>query len=70
LLGQFTDCKPSENTPSLTLDEVFEDYFGKLKIPVLKNLPFGHIKRQWTVPLGAKMRIEDNSVSIIESVLS
>jgi len=69
LLGQFTDCKPKENSPSLTLEEVFEDYFGKLKIPVLKNLPFGHIPRQWTVPLGAKMRVEGNTISITESVL-
>jgi muramoyltetrapeptide carboxypeptidase len=69
LLGQFTDCKPMENRPSLTLEEVFEDYFGKLKIPVLKNLPFGHIPRQWTVPLGARMRIENNNISITESVL-
>jgi muramoyltetrapeptide carboxypeptidase len=69
LLGQFTDCKPIEGRPSLMLDEVFEDYFGKLKIPVLRNLPFGHIPRQWTIPLGARMRIDGSSVSITESVL-
>jgi muramoyltetrapeptide carboxypeptidase len=70
LLGQFSDCKPIEKRPSLTVGEVFEDYFGKLKIPVLKNLPFGHIPRQWTVPLGAKMKINNDNVSLIESVLS
>src|SRR6185436_12055447 len=58
MLGQFSDCNPMENRPSLTLDEVFDDYFGKLKIPILKNLPFGHIPRQWTIPLRAKMKID------------
>ncbi|MFI5263593.1 MAG: LD-carboxypeptidase [Candidatus Kapaibacterium sp.] len=70
LLGQFTDCNPQKDKPSLTLSQVFTDYFGKLSIPVLMNLPFGHIPRQWTVPLGAKMRVEGKSVSIIESVLA
>jgi muramoyltetrapeptide carboxypeptidase len=70
LLGQFTDCDPEKGKPSLTTEQVFKDYFSKLNIPVLMNLPFGHIPRQWTVPLGAKMQIEKNSVSIIESVLS
>jgi muramoyltetrapeptide carboxypeptidase len=69
LLGQFTDCNPQKDKPSLTLSQVFTDYFAKLDVPVLTNLPFGHIPRQWTVPLGAKMKIEKNSVSIIESVL-
>ena len=69
LLGQFTDCNPQKDQPSLSLPEVFTDYFGKLSIPVLMNLPFGHVPRQWTVPLGAKTRIDKNGVSIIESVL-
>ena len=69
LLGQFSDCDPEKGKPSLTAEQVFKDYFNKLNIPILMNLPFGHIPRQWTIPLGAKMQIEKNSVSIIESVL-
>jgi muramoyltetrapeptide carboxypeptidase len=68
LLGQFRDHEPKEGL-TLTLEEVFHDYFDKLKIPILKNLPFGHIPRQWTVPIGAKMQVNGNSISIIESVL-
>ena len=69
LLGQFSDCDPEKGKLSLTTEQVFKDYFSKLNIPVLSNLPFGHIPRQWTIPLGGKMKIEKNSVSIIESVL-
>ena len=68
LLGQFSDCE--DKPPTLTIDQVFKDYLSKLGVPVLSNLPFGHIPRQWTVPLGAKMKIENGKISIIESVLS
>ncbi len=70
LLGQFTECDSEKEKPSLSTEQVFKDFFSKLNIPILLNLPFGHIPRQWTVPLGAKMKIETKSVSIIESVLS
>lgn len=70
LLGQFTDCEPAKDKPSLTTEEVFKDYFSKLEIPVLMNLPFGHIPRQWTVPLGVKMRVDGNNVSLTEAVLA
>jgi muramoyltetrapeptide carboxypeptidase len=73
LLGQFTNCNTDKDGPTLSLDEVFEDYFSKLKIPVITNLPFGHEKRMWTIPFGAKLRIDANSehpkISIIERVL-
>jgi muramoyltetrapeptide carboxypeptidase len=58
LLGQFSDCDAEKGKPSLTLEEVFQDYFGKLKIPVITNLPFGHIQRQWTMPYGARYTIK------------
>jgi muramoyltetrapeptide carboxypeptidase len=70
LLGQFTGCNPEKNKPSLTKEEVFHDYFDRLNIPVLMNIPSGHIPRQWTIPLGAKYQIKGNSISVIESVLT
>lgn len=58
LLGQFGGCEAPPERPSLTLPEVFEDYFGKLKKPVVTNLPSGHVHRQWTLPFGARYRVE------------
>ncbi len=69
LLGQFTECDAPKGKLSLTTEEVFHDYFDKLGIPVLMDLPSGHIPRQWTIPYGAKYRIEGTSISLIESVL-
>jgi muramoyltetrapeptide carboxypeptidase len=35
VLGGFTNCPPSEGSfGTLTLDEVFDDYFGPLGVPV------------------------------------
>ena len=72
LLGQFTELVTEANE-RLTLDDIFQDYFGKLSIPVITNLPTGHISRQWTLPFGAKYKIEvvrgRARISVIESVL-
>lgn len=69
LLGQFSDCDAPKGKKTLTKHQVFEDYFGKLKIPVLTNLPWGHVKRQWTLPLGAKLLVNSNKIFVTEQVL-
>jgi len=69
MLGQFCDCDPENGKPSFTLDEIFHDYFDKLNIPVLMNLPSGHIPRQWTLPMGATYKIDGKTISVTDSVL-
>jgi len=58
VLGAFTNCKPGEGFGTLTLDEVFEDYFGELGVPVFRGASFGHIKRKFTLPLGVPTEID------------
>lgn len=74
LLGQFSDCNPEPDKPSLSLEDVILDYFGKMKIPVVTNLPFGHVQRQWTMPYGAKYEIDASKdrakISVLDSVLA
>lgn len=69
LLGQFSDCEAPKGKKSLSTEQVFEDYFGKLNVPVLTNLPWGHIPRQWTLPLGVRLAVRGNRVEVRESVL-
>ena len=69
VLGGFTDCKPSEGSfGSLTLDEVFDDYFGPLNVPVYRGAQFGHIKRKFTLPLGvpAEMDADAGTLRLLE----
>lgn len=58
VLGRFTKCEPGEGYGSLTLDEVFDDYFGPLNVPVYRGAAIGHIKRKMTVPVGAPAEMD------------
>jgi muramoyltetrapeptide carboxypeptidase len=58
VLGAFTNCTPGDGFGTLTLDEVFDDYFGGLGIPVYRGASFGHIKRKFTLPIGLPAEID------------
>jgi muramoyltetrapeptide carboxypeptidase len=59
VLGGFTDCRPSEGSfGTLTLDEVFDDYFLPLGVPVYRGAQFGHVERKFTIPLGVQAEID------------
>jgi muramoyltetrapeptide carboxypeptidase len=54
LLGDFADCTP--NNPHrypYCMEEVVETLRLALPVPVLTNLPFGHVARKVTLPFGA-----------------
>lgn len=57
MMGIFRKCevkKESDLTAkSFTLMEVLEDRLGKLKIPVVYGMSFGHVKNKFTIPFGA-----------------
>jgi len=55
--GQFIDCKPEEGKPSLTIDEILDDYFAPLTIPRIQNFDYGHGSIKHTLPLGIRFRI-------------
>lgn len=72
VLGGFTDCKPSEGSfGSLTLDEVFDDYFGGLGVPVYRGDQFGHVRRKFTLPLGVQAEIDADAgtLRLLESAV-
>ncbi len=69
VLGGFTNCMPSEGSyGTLTLDEVFDDYFGALGVPVYRGAQFGHVKRKFTLPLGvmAEMDADAGTIRLLE----
>jgi muramoyltetrapeptide carboxypeptidase len=69
VLGGFTNCMPSEGSfGTLTLDEVFDDYFGELGVPVYRGAQFGHVARKFTLPLGvmAEMDADAGTVRLLE----
>ncbi len=58
VIGKFTKCEPGDGFGTLTLDEVFDDYFLPLQVPVYRGAMIGHIKRKFTLPVGAEAEID------------
>lgn len=58
VLGAFTNCNPGDGYGTLTLDEVFDDYFLPLNVPVYRGAQFGHIKRKFTLPIGLPVEMD------------
>ncbi len=64
LLGMFTRSNPPDSDPSLTRDEVLDDQFGTLPIPVVYGYSFGHIAHQFTIPIGIRARLDTASQTL------
>jgi muramoyltetrapeptide carboxypeptidase len=64
VLGRFTKCEPGSGYGALTLDEVFDDYFLPLNVPVYRGAAIGHIKRKMTVPVGAPAEMDADAGTI------
>lgn len=58
ILGKFTDAAAEEGKPSLTLDEIFQDYFADLGVPVTTNFPAGHVANNATLPINVLIEVD------------
>jgi muramoyltetrapeptide carboxypeptidase len=57
VLGQFTRYKLAPNDKGYKLQTAVDWMRGKLKIPVLGNLPFGHVPTKVVLPFGAQVEL-------------
>ena len=57
-IGQFTDCNPGDGYGTLTLEEVFADYFAGLGVPAYMGAQFGHVAEKMTLPIGLPAEID------------
>ncbi|MFQ5601652.1 MAG: LD-carboxypeptidase [bacterium] len=69
VVGQFEDCAPDPDSPSLTIEQVLDDVTRDLNFPVLSGLPYGHIDVKYTLPLGVQVALDADrgELQIIES---
>ena len=59
LWGQFTDCSPKDpSLPSLSVTDLLHEVSRQHKVPSLANLPFGHIGRKMTIPVGVRCQLD------------
>ncbi len=54
-----------------TCEDVFRDRLLPLKVPVVMDLPFGHVPINATLPVGARVRLDGNAgdLEVIESAV-
>ncbi|QBE63911.1 LD-carboxypeptidase [Pseudoduganella lutea] len=58
MLGIFEGCGPADDGPSLTLDETTDQHLRPLAIPAVTGWSFGHIRHQFTLPMGIRARLD------------
>ena len=71
VVGQFTKCEPGDGYGMLTLEEILADYFLPLNVPVYRGAMIGHIKRKFTLPVGAEVEMDADAgtVQILKPVV-
>jgi muramoyltetrapeptide carboxypeptidase len=73
VLGLFTECVPSDpSSPHFTIDQVLADVVHHTHVPILGNLPYGHVPRKLTLPIGVRARMDVGKLrlEILESAVS
>ena len=66
ILGNFNKAN-KEAPEDMSLEDIFDDSFGKLKKPVISGFSSGHVRPLITLPIGARAKI-DTSVNKIEII--
>lgn len=54
-LGRFTGSMEEDDHPVL---DVLEELAGRLGVPTVADLPFGHVEHNWTLPVGVRVRLD------------
>ncbi|MEO5645683.1 MAG: LD-carboxypeptidase [Bacteroidia bacterium] len=69
IFGKCTKCEAEEPEKSFTIEDVFQQKFGKLNIPVVSGFNFGHVKDKFTFPVGMKAVLDtgDSSVQLLKA---
>jgi muramoyltetrapeptide carboxypeptidase len=72
MVGICENCGPQGDGPSLTLDETLDVHLTPLRVPAVTGYSFGHIRNQFTIPVGVKGRLDTaaRTVTLLEAGVS
>jgi muramoyltetrapeptide carboxypeptidase len=72
MIGICENCGPQGDGPSLTLDETLDVHLQPLRVPAVTGYSFGHIRNQFTMPVGIRGRLdtEARTVTLLEPAVS
>ncbi|MBF2002179.1 MAG: LD-carboxypeptidase [Synechococcales cyanobacterium M58_A2018_015] len=60
-LGRFSQCQPTAQIPSFTVEEVLRDRLADLGIPIVSGLPFGHDGVNAALPVGIPAQLDGDT---------
>lgn len=64
MVGVCENCVPEQGEVSLTLEETLDLHLGPLAIPAVSGYSFGHIRNQFTLPMGIQARLDTDSQTL------
>jgi muramoyltetrapeptide carboxypeptidase len=72
MIGICDNCGPGDEDSSLTLDETLDIHLQPLKVPAVSGYSFGHIRNQFTIPVGVRARLdtERQTLTLLEAAVS
>jgi muramoyltetrapeptide carboxypeptidase len=72
MVGICEDCAPEEGRRSMSLDETFDQHLKPLIIPAVTGYSIGHIRHQFTLPMGVRARLDTGrqTVTLLEPAVS
>jgi muramoyltetrapeptide carboxypeptidase len=72
MIGICEGCGPEANSVSLTLDQTFDTHLHPLKVPAVTGYSFGHIRNQFTIPVGVRATLDTGrqTLTLLEPAVS
>jgi muramoyltetrapeptide carboxypeptidase len=72
MVGICEHCGPKPDSSSLTLDQTFDMHLDPLKVPAVTGYSIGHIRNQFTLPIGVRARLdtEAQTLTLLEPAVS
>jgi muramoyltetrapeptide carboxypeptidase len=72
MIGICDKCGPDSDDVSLTLDQTFDLHLDPLRIPAVTGYSIGHIRNQFTVPVGVRATLdtEQQTLTLLEPAVS
>jgi muramoyltetrapeptide carboxypeptidase len=64
MIGVCENCGPKEDAVSLSLDQTLDQHLLPLTIPAVSGYSFGHIRNQFTLPVGVMARLDTDSQTV------
>jgi muramoyltetrapeptide carboxypeptidase len=72
MIGICENCGPQGDGPSLTLDDTLDLHLQPLRMPAVTGYSFGHIRNQFTMPLGVRATLDTGAqtLTLLEPAVS